>query len=201
MNFSDPVTAILFGDGAGAVVLSRRDEPGLGGVGVNCVLGSNYVPDNIMMDNNNSPPRHRMVTMNGGQGPRELIERQFVKMEGGPRVLRAAVNAMSEATVKSLGFTIKDLKSGNDDRQRFFQSHLIEGPHQVVVTTSATTCFPRSRAALAIPSRSCRVPVEVSLWVTKRSPASRPSSSRNAPTSLAVNALPQDLVSSTTPSP
>lgn len=115
MDFSDPLTAILFGDGAGAVVLSRRDEPGPGGVGVKCVLGSNYVPNNITMDNNNSPPRHRIETIRDAEGPREMIARQYVKMEGGARVLRAAINAMSEATVQSLGFTMQDLKQGNDE--------------------------------------------------------------------------------------
>ena len=44
-----------------------------------------------------------------------MTVRQYVRMEGGPRVLRAAVNAMSEATVKSLGFTMKDLKTGNNE--------------------------------------------------------------------------------------
>lgn len=129
MDFSDPLTAILFGDGAGAVVLSRRDEPGPGGVGTNCVLGSKYVADNITMDNNNSPPRHRMLTIDGDEGPREMIVRQYVKMGGGPRVLRAAVNAMSEATVKSLGFTMKDLKAGND-KLRSLLNRVKLVPHQ-----------------------------------------------------------------------
>ncbi len=115
MDFSDPLTAILFGDGAGAVVLSRRDEPGPGGVGTRCVLGSNYVPDNISMDNNNSPTRDHLVRVNDERGERELIERQFVTMAGGSRVLRAAVNTMTEATVTSLGYSMQDLKSNHPD--------------------------------------------------------------------------------------
>ena len=115
VDFADPITAILFGDGAGAIVLSRREEEGLGGVVQNFVLGSNYIPGNIMMENNNVPPQSLILKDDGPDGPRQLIVRQLLKMEGGPRVLRTAVNAMADATVKSLGFTMDDLKEGNEE--------------------------------------------------------------------------------------
>ena len=129
VDFTDPITSILFGDGAGAVVLSCRDEPGPGGVVQNCVLGSNYVPGNIMMDNTNVPPRSRTIEMEGENGVREMTARQYIRMEGGPRVLRTAVNTMADATVKSLGFTMKDLKQGNPELRELLDRAKIV-PHQ-----------------------------------------------------------------------
>ena len=116
VDFDDPITAILFADGAGAVVLSRRDEEGPGGMVDRCVLGSNYVPGNIMMQNTNVPPRAKCVTLNGAaDGERRVAMREFLRMEGGPRVLRIAVNTMADATLESLGFTNRDLKDGNQE--------------------------------------------------------------------------------------
>jgi 3-oxoacyl-[acyl-carrier-protein] synthase-3 len=129
VDFSDPITSILFADGAGAAVLSRRDEEGPGGTARTMVLGSNYVPGNIMMDNNNAPPRSRVTTVEGPDGPRELVEREYLRMEGGPRVLRIAVNAMAKATVEGLGFTMKDLKAGDPDLRRLLDRVKV-CPHQ-----------------------------------------------------------------------
>ncbi len=129
VDYEDPVTAILFGDGAGAVVLSRREEEGPGGVLDHVVLGSRYVPGNIMMDNNNSPPPSRQLIMNGQGGPKRVVERDFLKMEGGPRVLRTAVNTMVEATVQSLGFTMKDLKRDDPELRELLDRVKIT-PHQ-----------------------------------------------------------------------
>ncbi|MHC4469608.1 MAG: 3-oxoacyl-ACP synthase III family protein [Planctomycetota bacterium] len=128
-DYDDPMTAIIFGDGAGAAVLSARDEPGAGGVSQRNVLSSQYVPGNIMMENNNVPPRERELIMNGSDGPRRVAVRDFLKMEGGPRVLRVAVNAMAAATVESLGFTMKDLKSGNEELRALLDRAKII-PHQ-----------------------------------------------------------------------
>jgi len=114
-DMADPVTAILFADAAGAAVLSRRDEPGSGGVVTNCVLGSNYIPGNIHMDNANVSPLAKQMTVDTDQGPRTAVLHEYITMGGGPRVLRIAVNAMAEATVSSLGFTMKDLKQGNEE--------------------------------------------------------------------------------------
>jgi 3-oxoacyl-[acyl-carrier-protein] synthase III len=67
--------------------------------------------------------------MNGSDGPRRVAVRDFLKMEGGPRVLRVAVNAMAAATVESLGFTMKDLKSGNEELRALLDRAKII-PHQ-----------------------------------------------------------------------
>ncbi len=115
VDMGDPLTAILFGDGAGAVMLSRRDEEGPGGIVTNCVLGSNYVYGNIMMQNNNVPTRAMEVPVEGGSSTAKAIDYEYLTMKGGPRVLRTAVNTMCDATVKSLGYTMADLKNGNPE--------------------------------------------------------------------------------------
>ncbi len=126
---ADPLTAILFGDGAGAVMLSRRDEEGPGGIVTSCVLGSNFVPGNIMMQNNNVPTRE----MEFPQAERDIcakgINYEYLTMRGGPRVLRTAVNAMSDAAVKSLGFTMSDLKKDSPDLREILDRIKLV-PHQ-----------------------------------------------------------------------
>ncbi|MEN8149116.1 MAG: ketoacyl-ACP synthase III [Planctomycetota bacterium] len=128
-SMDDPVTAILFGDAAGAAVLSRRDEPGSGGVVTNCVLGSNFVPGNIHMDNANVPALANQYVVETEDGPKPAALRHFVSMAGGPRVLRTAVNTMAEATVKSFGFTMKDLKQGNEELRALLDRAKVI-PHQ-----------------------------------------------------------------------
>ncbi len=111
VDFTDPITAILFGDGAGAALLSRRDHDGPGGVAANCVLTSQYAPGSIMMENINVSAPANIIKVPGANGrPAEYTKREYLRMEGGPRVLRNAVNIMSDATVRSLGFTMEHLK-------------------------------------------------------------------------------------------
>ena len=126
---ADPLTAILFGDGAGAVMLSRREEEGVGGIVTHCVLGSSYVPGNIMMQNNNVPTREmEFATPERGECAK-AINYEYLTMRGGPRVLRTAVNTMTDAAVKSLGFTTSDLKDENPElRNLLDRARLI--PHQ-----------------------------------------------------------------------
>jgi len=128
-QMDDPITAILFGDAAGAAVLARRDEPGPGGVVTNCVLGSQFVPGNIHMDNMNVAPLDRLGMVETPEGPRPAALRNYVSMAGGPRVLRTAVNTMAEATVRSLGFTMQDLKE-NDEELRALLDRAKIVPHQ-----------------------------------------------------------------------
>ncbi|MCU0725707.1 MAG: ketoacyl-ACP synthase III [Planctomycetes bacterium] len=129
VDFGDPITAILFGDGAGAAVLSRRDHEGAGGVVTRCVLGSSYAPGTIMMENMNVAPLGHRRSLDDGDGVREYSRREYLRMEGGPRVLRNAVNIMAETTVRSLGFTPEDLKRGSPElREHLGRLHVI--PHQ-----------------------------------------------------------------------
>jgi 3-oxoacyl-[acyl-carrier-protein] synthase-3 len=130
VDFDDPITAVLFGDGAGAAVLSRRDGEGPGGTLSPCVLSSNYVPGNIMMDNTNVAPLARQQTVTGDDGRRRLLaQREFIRMQGGPRVLRTAVNAMAKVAVESLGYTMKDLRNRNEGLRELLDRARIV-PHQ-----------------------------------------------------------------------
>jgi 3-oxoacyl-[acyl-carrier-protein] synthase-3 len=133
MNFADPLTAILFADGAGAVLIGRRPspEPGSGFVD-RVVLRHDYAPGTIMMDNANAAFPDRLVgepAAVAAPGADILVRRQFIRMEGGPRVLRNAVNAMSDTVVSLLGYTMDDLKRDDPDlREMLRQVHLV--PHQ-----------------------------------------------------------------------
>jgi 3-oxoacyl-[acyl-carrier-protein] synthase-3 len=135
MNFADPLTAILFADGAGAVLVGRRakPEPGSGFVD-RVVLRHDFAPGTIMMDNANVAFADRLTgeaaaTTAATPGADVLVRRQFIRMEGGPRVLRNAVNAMADTVVSLLGFTMDHLKRDNPAlRELLQQVHLV--PHQ-----------------------------------------------------------------------
>ncbi len=124
MDFSDPLTAILFGDAAGAVVIGRKDAAEATGFIGKSILKTEYANGNIMMWNGNSPPR---PVLDKSQ-PREQA-RTFIRMAGGPRVLRNAVNRMAASVVEVLGYSMQDLK--NDDpglREILSRVHVV--PHQ-----------------------------------------------------------------------
>lgn len=82
-NYADPRTAVLFGDGAGAVVLEAAEN---GGISSPSYLGSEY-------------SRHFELNNPNILDP---IQPCYVKMPGGPRVLRKAINAMAEAVFHAL---------------------------------------------------------------------------------------------------
>ncbi|MHC4820097.1 MAG: 3-oxoacyl-ACP synthase III family protein [Planctomycetota bacterium] len=129
LDFGDPLTTILFADGAGAAVVGRKESEGEDTGMIDRVVLSHEPSPNIYMQNAN------VAICGRDLGPHEkatdgfAVERQFLRMSGGPRVLRNAVNVMAETTVKLLGYTMEDLK--NDDpglREILDQVHLI--PHQ-----------------------------------------------------------------------
>ncbi len=85
-NYTDPATAVLFGDGAGAVVLSSNPGPGT-------VLGppylvADYSPTHLRMDNATWLPREEPLPT--------------IAMAGGPHVLRNAIKAMMDASERAL---------------------------------------------------------------------------------------------------
>lgn len=130
LNMADPLTAILFGDGAGAAVVGRRSggKPGSGFVD-RWALKHDFSPKNITMGNANLATAGRHLGRQAASRTGEVVERQYIVMSGGPQVLRNAVQAMSEATVELLGFTSDDLKDGNPElRALLDQVHLV--PHQ-----------------------------------------------------------------------
>ena len=111
-NLNDPLTAILFSDAAGAVVVGKKQDGADTGFLGTSVLRSEWSADAIKMWNGNSPtPAHLlgekldMITM--------TQERPALTMAAGASVLRNAVNRMAAAVVECLGFTMQDLKDGN----------------------------------------------------------------------------------------
>ncbi len=124
VDWSDPITAILFADAAGAVVIGKKDDGEDTGFIGNSVQYTDYADGNIQMDNANIP-----LDMVLGPEQSRTTHREFVRMEGGPRVMRNAVNRMASSVVEVFGYTLKDLKAGNEDlREILAQVHLI--PHQ-----------------------------------------------------------------------
>ncbi|MGQ0613569.1 MAG: 3-oxoacyl-ACP synthase III family protein [Planctomycetaceae bacterium] len=96
LDFSDPLTAILFGDGAGAVVLGAVTDSEGGMLPPFSGFDSN--PENITLENLHQLPAPRTA------GGREVtIRKSFLKMLGGPSVLRNAVNAMALCVRRVLG--------------------------------------------------------------------------------------------------
>jgi len=101
LDFRDPLTAILFADGAGAVVMGRVD----GGVGgfLPPDLGFDFNAENIQMNNANLPftGTVRVPAVNGTP---PLIEKTFLRMTSGQSVLRNAVNTMARSVKRVLGY-------------------------------------------------------------------------------------------------
>ena len=109
LNFHDPITAIIFGDGAGAVVISRGDPNDEGGM-VPPHTAFQYSARNIHLANSNVPvdvPAFPEMQLQPGV---RLVEQSTVEMESGPTVLRSAVKSMAACTAKALGYEPTDLK-------------------------------------------------------------------------------------------
>jgi 3-oxoacyl-[acyl-carrier-protein] synthase-3 len=120
LDYSDPLTAILFADGAGAVVLGRVDG-GEGGM-LPPYLGFDYNYENITMMNANLPftGRVRVPAMNGTPA---AVEKPYLTMKSGPSVLRNAVNAMADSVWRVLG-------SPDDAERERMLSRMRVVPHQ-----------------------------------------------------------------------
>lgn len=104
-NFDDPVTAILFGDSAGAMLIGRKSDGRATGFAGTPILRTEYSADAIFMMNGNAPTQDRISATDD-----KLALRPMLAMQGGPRVLRSAVTRMADAVVECLGFTPQDLK-------------------------------------------------------------------------------------------
>jgi len=92
MDFSDPKTAVLFGDGAGAAVVQESDRIGM----YKAFLSSDY-SYHINLDNADT---------------QEPFEKTFLTMPGGPQVLKRAIDGMAEAAFRALKnspYTINDI--------------------------------------------------------------------------------------------
>jgi 3-oxoacyl-[acyl-carrier-protein] synthase-3 len=124
LDFSDPVTAILFADSAGAAIVGRKDDGENTGLVGKSILHSSYKENAICMWNANVPLPEEI----GPDGIRKQT-RAFLRMIGGPRVLRNAVNKMAESVCQVFGFELQDLKDNNPELRAILdQVRLI--PHQ-----------------------------------------------------------------------
>jgi len=101
LDYRDPLTAILFGDGAGAVVLGARDA-GDGGM-LKPILGYQFNWDNIHMLNANLPFGAK-VGEPSRNGKPPTIQKTYLKMISGPSVLRNAVNTMADCVYRCIGY-------------------------------------------------------------------------------------------------
>lgn len=109
LNFHDPLTAIIFGDGAGAAVVSRRPGPAGSGL-LPPYLSFKFSPRNIHLANSNVPVDVSRYPDRQIQPGVPVVEQALVEMEGGPAVLRSAVNQMAVCAARCLGYDEKDLK-------------------------------------------------------------------------------------------
>lgn len=132
INFHDPVTSIIFGDGAGAAVVSRSDgaSNGNGASGMYPpVLGFEYSPRNIHLGNSNIPMDVGCFPDRQVHPGVPLVEQALVEMESGPNVLRRAVQNMARNTVEVLGYDTRDLRKGDSGlREQLDQAWIV--PHQ-----------------------------------------------------------------------
>ena len=113
MNFHDPLTAILFGDGAGAAVVSRRKGPE--GTGMwPPYLSSQFSARSIHLANSNIPVEVASFPERALQPGVALVEHALIHMEGGPNVLKNAVAHMAIATARVLGYDEADVKKRTD---------------------------------------------------------------------------------------
>ena len=117
INFSDPLTCIIFGDGAGAAVVSRRKGPAGSGL-MPSFLSFKYNARNIHLGNSNVPVDvSRFMDRQVSPGV-AVVEQALVEMEGGASVLRAAVNSMAGCVARCLGYEERDLKDKQGELMR-----------------------------------------------------------------------------------
>lgn len=94
VNYADPSTAVLFGDGAGAAVLQAGEE---GGICSPPYLTSDY-SDHMYLKNSATLNPAERVEIQG----KEFLPRSTIFMPGGPHVLKRAVKGMAESLLKAL---------------------------------------------------------------------------------------------------
>jgi len=104
IDYDDPKTAVLFGDGAGAAVLQRSDKKGILGTPY---IGGKYSPEHIKLKNIGVDVKDILTN-----AEKEYVGKEYIKMGGGPEVLRQAVNAMvdsAEIALRGSNLEIKDI--------------------------------------------------------------------------------------------
>jgi len=102
IDFSDPSTAVLFADGAGAAVLQASDR---GGICSSPYLISDY-SEHIYLINSDAVKPQKRIKIQG----KEFLPRNMLYMPGGPHVLKRAVNGMAEVLHKALDLSPYELE-------------------------------------------------------------------------------------------
>lgn len=128
LNFHDPITSIIFGDGAGAAIVSRRSGDDKGGM-LAPYMTFKYSPRNIHLANSNIPVDVSRFPDRQIQPGVQLVEQALVEMESGPNVLRTAVLNMSECAAKCLGYDRRALKKREPELAGLLENARIV-PHQ-----------------------------------------------------------------------
>lgn len=128
LNFHDPITSIIFGDGSGAAVVSRRDGASGGGM-LPSHLGFKYSARNIHLGNSNIPVDVTRFPDRELEPGVPLVEQALVEMESGPNVLRSAVLAMAECVTRTLGYDKRDLRKKDPELLATIQKARVV-PHQ-----------------------------------------------------------------------
>lgn len=131
LNFADPLTAILFADGAGAAIVSRNEDgsPGTGMLPPH--MGFEFSDSAIRIGRATDGKNRRCFdpAISPDDTPFAPLDRTYIEMGGGPSVLRNAVNNMAECTVRTLGYEMSDLRGGNAElRATLDRARLV--PHQ-----------------------------------------------------------------------
>jgi 3-oxoacyl-[acyl-carrier-protein] synthase-3 len=129
LNFHDPLTAIIFGDGAGAAVVSRDDRAPAGTGMLPPHLSFEFSASTIRIENSNNPHELRCFPPQPDRPGVRIVEQALIEMAGGPRVLRGAIQNMAACTARVLGYDEKALHDGDPAlRETLRSARLI--PHQ-----------------------------------------------------------------------
>jgi 3-oxoacyl-[acyl-carrier-protein] synthase-3 len=91
-DFNDPRTAILFADGAGAVILQATDTAGMR----NPAYLSSYFDNHFDLINAD------ILNNNLIAGDKGCVSKTYIRMPGGPKVLRKAIYYMAGALLRAL---------------------------------------------------------------------------------------------------
>ncbi|MCZ6571978.1 MAG: ketoacyl-ACP synthase III [Planctomycetota bacterium] len=124
LDYADPLTAIIFGDGAGAVVLGTTDDDAGGMLPPD--LGFEFNVENIKQNNANLPFTSKVVT-EGSNGSPTTVQKEYLRIRGGQSVLRNAVNIMARHTTAVLGYPEAGFRDP-DLQEALNRVHVI--PHQ-----------------------------------------------------------------------
>jgi 3-oxoacyl-[acyl-carrier-protein] synthase III len=92
-------------------------------------LSFEYSPDTIRVRNANNPHEVRCFPVASDRPGVKVVQQGVVEMSGGPRVLRNAVNYMSECAARVLGFEASDFRNDHPELLATIRSSRIV-PHQ-----------------------------------------------------------------------